>query len=129
MATIFVDEKKFDQIKLAISPEEQNKGLMGVEWPPPLLLFPYKTAAIRQFWMKNTPSPLDIIFCNSNHVIYIGEGEPFNSKKLIGPNENSTFVLEAPRGFADYHDIKVGSKIRVVYTSAELYDIVKNGSP
>ena len=129
MATLIIDDNKFDGIKLAVTNEEQNLGLMNVEWPPPLLLFPYKKAGVRKFWMLNTPSPLDIIFCNANRVIYVGRGEPFNSEDLIGPNENCTLVLEAPNGFVDYHDIKVGSKVRVRYNPEELANILKNGSP
>lgn len=128
MATIIIGDNIFENIKLAITPEEQTIGLMNVPYPPPLLLFPYKKAAIKKFWMKDTPSPLDIIFCNCNCVIYIGKGEPFN-ESLIGPNENCDLVLEAPHGFVDYHNISVGDKIKVRYNKFEIENILKNGSP
>lgn len=128
MATIIIGDNIFENVSLAVTSEEQNRGLMGKPYPPPLLLFPYKKASIKKFWMKDTPSPLDIIFCNANCVIYIGKGEPFN-ENLIGPNEKSNLVLEAPHGFVDYYNISVGDKIRVRYNKVEIENVIKNGSP
>lgn len=128
MAIVIIDENKFENVKIAVTEKEQQIGLMNVPWPPPLLLFPYKQANIKKFWMKNVESPLDIIFCKANEVIYIGVGEPFNEES-IGPNESCNLVLEAPYGFVDYNNISVGSKIRIKYNKEELQYILKNGSP
>jgi uncharacterized membrane protein (UPF0127 family) len=38
--------------------------------------------------MKNTPSPLDILFCRSGKIIALEKGKPF-SEKHFGPNEES----------------------------------------
>lgn len=52
------------QLEVANTIAQQEKGLM---FRPPLaddrgMLFPYQPARLVAFWMKNTPSPLDIIF-------------------------------------------------------------------
>jgi len=129
MARVFINDKFVGDIKIAADPQSQAKGLMGVDWPPHPLLFPYKTSGVRKFWMKNTASPLDIIFCRANEVIYIGEGEPFNAEDLVGPDDNCDLVLEFPKGFVAQANVGIGSKVRVKYSKDELLDIMKNGSP
>jgi uncharacterized protein len=89
---------------------EQQVGLMHKPWPPPIMCFPYETAGIRRFWMKNTISPLDIIFCNANKVIGIYRGEPL-STSLIGPSEASDLVVELPAGMADRMGLKIGDYV------------------
>jgi uncharacterized membrane protein (UPF0127 family) len=58
------------QLEVANTPNEQEKGLM---FRPPLaddrgMLFIFKPARPVAFWMKNTPSPLDIIFLLDGEV-------------------------------------------------------------
>ncbi len=58
------------QLEVANTPSEQEKGLM---FRPPLaddrgMLFIFKPARPVAFWMKNTPSPLDIIFLLDGEV-------------------------------------------------------------
>ena len=120
---ILHDSKKIDNIKFAITREEQYQGLMDIDWPPPLMVFPYKKAAIKKFWMKNTPSPLDIIFCYANRVIYIDNGIPFDETH-VGPNKPCDLVIEAPLGFAQENGIKVGSKVRAKFERDELIKIL-----
>jgi uncharacterized membrane protein (UPF0127 family) len=70
---IYVNGKWFNT-EVAISEAEQAKGLMFKEWPPPVMVFPYKDATIRKFWMKNTVSPLDIVFCREGKFVEILKG-------------------------------------------------------
>jgi uncharacterized membrane protein (UPF0127 family) len=58
------------QLEVANTPKEQEKGLM---FRPPLaddhgMLFSFIPARQVAFWMKNTPSPLDIIFLLDGEV-------------------------------------------------------------
>ena len=58
------------QLEVANTPKEQEKGLM---FRPPLsddrgMLFVFLPARPVAFWMKNTPSPLDIIFLLDGEV-------------------------------------------------------------
>lgn len=96
--------------KVAVTADEQRRGLMYQEWPPPIMVFPYNTAAPRRFWMKNTISPLDIVFCKANHVVGIFNGEPM-STKLVGPNEDSDMVVELPAGTAERLSLAVGDYV------------------
>jgi uncharacterized membrane protein (UPF0127 family) len=95
---------------VALTEAEQSRGLMFREWPPPIMVFPYRTAAPRRFWMKNTISPLDIVFCKANHVVGIFRGDPL-STKLIGPDEPSDLVVELPAGTADHLGLSVGDYV------------------
>ena len=106
-------------VLVAISEEEQRKGLMGVSWPPPIMAFPYKKANVHKFWMKNTPSPLNILFCHAGRIIEICDGEPY-STTLIGPNTYSDLIVEMPQGSVAKHDIKINDKIRIKYSSDSL---------
>jgi uncharacterized membrane protein (UPF0127 family) len=60
--------------------------------------------------MKNTQTPLDIVFCRTNHVVGIFKGEPF-STKLIGPDEPSDLVVELPAGTAASLGLSVGDYV------------------
>lgn len=107
---LFIGENIFN-VLVAISDEEQRKGLMFREWPPPVMVFPYKTAEVRKFWMKNTISPLDIVFCNNNCIIDICKGEAM-STCLVGPNKPVNFVVELPYGTVQKLGIKIGQTIK-----------------
>jgi uncharacterized membrane protein (UPF0127 family) len=108
---------------LAISEEEQAHGLMYQEWPPPVMSFLYNTARVNRFWMKNTPSPLDIVFCHDGKVSEICYGEP-HSTMVIG-SQLSDLVIELPRGTADSMGLKVGQSVGLVKpTIEELHKII-----
>lgn len=109
MDTVSIKGQVF-QTKVAITEAEQRQGLMFQKWPPPIMVFPYNTAGYRRFWMKNTISPLDIIFCKANQVIGIFNGEPM-STKLVGPNEPSDLVVELPAGTANHLGLQIGDYI------------------
>jgi len=123
MGSIILCNKKIENVRFAITRDEQRQGLMNIDWPPPPMVFAYKKAAIRKFWMKNTSCPLDIIFCNANKVIYIDNGIPFDETH-VGPNKPCDLVVEGPLGFAQAHNIMVGSKIRVKFAKDELIKIL-----
>lgn len=95
---------------LALSSEEQQKGLMHQQWPPPTMSFCFKESACRPFWMANTPSPLDIVFAKDNKIVGILPGEP-NSTRMIGGEFVSDFVAEFPRGTCEAQQIKPGDEI------------------
>ena len=109
MDKIYVNGKWFNT-EVAISEAEQAKGLMFKEWPPPVMVFPYKDATIRKFWMKNTVSPLDIVFCREGKVVEILKGEPF-STKLIGPDCLVDMVVELPAGTSEKLEITKGDDV------------------
>ena len=113
---------------LAISEMEQQTGLMHQEWPPPVMSFVYTHPRINKFWMHNTPSPLDIVFCHDGKVSQIHAGEPF-STTAIGDNKFSDLVVELPYGTVDKLGIKIGHLTGIIKpTSEELLNIVAKKS-
>lgn len=112
---------------LAISAEEQAQGLMHQEWPPPVMSFVYDSPRVNRFWMKNTPSPLDIVFCHNGKVSEICYGEP-HSTKVIG-TQMSDLVIELPHGTVDSIELKVGQPVGLVKpTIDELRKIIAEKS-
>jgi hypothetical protein len=120
---IYVDDSVFPTY-FAISQQEQQQGLMNVEWPPPVMSFVYPSPQNNKFWMKNTPSPLDIVFCKAGKIIAIHKGEPY-STSAIGPNDTSDLVIEFPHGTINSSGIMIGNKVGIISpTSGELRTIL-----
>jgi uncharacterized protein len=107
--TVVINGKEFETL-LAISETEQMRGLMGVEPPTPIMSFIYDSPRTNAFWMKGTPAPLDIVFCNGGRVVAIRNGEP-HSTKLIGGDCVSDLVIEFPAGSCKAVGITEGAKI------------------
>lgn len=103
---VFINGLKFNTL-VASTLEEQMVGLMWKKWPPPIMVFPYKDAGIHKFWMKNTISPLDIVFCRNNKIIGIYAGEPLSTAQ-VGPDAPVDLVIEFPRGTMSMYGIKAG---------------------
>ena len=109
---------------LAISFDEQSQGLMHQEWPPPVMSFVYAEPRLNKFWMKNTPSPLDIIFCRNGSVLEICYGEPY-STSVIGGDHLSDLVIELPHGTVASTSIRIGHSVGLVKpTPDELRKII-----
>lgn len=124
---IYIHNNVFPTL-LAISSDEQSQGLMHQPWPPPIMSFVYATPTINKFWMKATPSPLDIIFCHAGKVSEICYGEP-HSTAVIGGDHPSDLVIELPFGTASSSDIKIGQSAGLVKpTLDELRKIIASKS-
>ena len=101
------------RVEVARTREAQNRGLME---RPPLgddegMIFPYKTAAVQGFWMKNTPSPLDIIYVGEDgRILNIITGEPYSEKNLISDG-HANLVLEIRGGRAAELGIEPGDVV------------------
>jgi uncharacterized protein len=114
---IHLGEKVFPTL-LAISQEEQAKGLMYAAWPPPVMSFIYIKPQINKFWMKNTPSPLDIVFCYNNKITQIHKGDPYSTSQ-IGDDSLSDLIIELPFGTISKSGIKLLSRAGLVHPSVE----------
>lgn len=112
------------QTLFAISEDEQSKGLMYEPWTPPIMSFIYSSAQINKFWMKNTPSPLDIVFCLNGKINQICYGEPL-STSIIGADIPSDLIVELPHGTVKNINIKLGNEVGLVKpTKSELKNIL-----
>jgi uncharacterized protein len=76
------------------------------------MIFVFPNEAPRNFWMHNTPIPLDMIFADAKGVVtgIVANAEPF-SDKLLGVEGNSEYVLEVNGGFCAKNGIKPGDKM------------------
>ncbi|KKN67654.1 hypothetical protein LCGC14_0459130 [marine sediment metagenome] len=122
---VYIGDHAFDTL-VAVTMDEHIQGLMYKSWPPPVMAFPYKLAERRSFWMKNTPSPLDIIFARAGRIVGIFKGEPLTTR-CVGPEELSDLVVELPYGIAEKLQISIGDDIRVCYSVGTAVKIMKNG--
>ena len=107
------------QVEVASTPEQQEKGLMFRTDIPDnggMLFWPYPAGggAPREasFWMKNTPSPLDIIFIRANGTIArIAENTIPESEAHIESGEPVAAVLELKGGRSSELGIAEGDKV------------------
>jgi len=77
------------------------------------MLFDFKTAKPVQFWMKNTPIPLDMLFVNDRRIIsrIVKNTTPF-SLDIIPSNGPVRWVIEVRAGTVDRLNLGIGDKIR-----------------
>jgi uncharacterized protein len=108
-----IGEHEFDTL-LALNSQEQQIGLMYKPWPPPVMSFVYARPQLNRFWMANTPSPLDIVFCLNGKITSIHEGEPYSTAG-IGDYTPSDLVIELPRGTCQSLGIDKGDKVSLTY--------------
>ncbi len=78
------------------------------------MLFIFDKPGKYNFWMKNMQFSIDIIWFNEQKIV-VGKSENLAYPSLIpvGPNEESSFVLEVPAGTSE--GIRVGDKARFLY--------------
>lgn len=88
------------KIEIARDPAQRARGLMFRERLPSGqgMLFVFEDIDFQNFWMKDTPQPLDLIFISDKGVIVsIQNGEP-NSTDPIPSVQPVRFVLELAQG-------------------------------
>lgn len=107
---IKISKNKF-QCLIAETEHEKQMGLMYVQPPAPIMLFPYKSAENCNFWMKNTPAPLELLFCKDNKIHTIKEGEPYSTQLIKGGMAD--LVIEVPKGYVSKYSIKIGDEIEI----------------
>ena len=119
MPTIKVGDKSL-KVSLAITPEQQKRGLMNIQGMPPVvlpedqgMLFVYRREEMISFWMKNTTIPLSIAFIDKKGVIKeIKDMEP-GSRASVRPSRPAQYALEVNRGWFSKNKVKVGDKVKL----------------
>ncbi|GIW43888.1 MAG: hypothetical protein KatS3mg077_1170 [Candidatus Binatia bacterium] len=98
-------------VEIADTQEKRTRGLMYRKDLPANagMLFVFPKAEVLQFWMKNTPLSLDMIFFDRERRIVgiVERAQPF-STRAVGPDVPAQYVLEVHGGFAAQHGIAVG---------------------
>ena len=102
------------KVELALTPQEQSRGLMFRKELAPLhgMLFNFPTEAPVTFWMQNTPLSLDMLFIDRHGTVkhVHARAEPL-SEKTISPPMPVQAVLEIAGGEAERLGIKVGDRV------------------
>jgi len=106
------------QVELALTPQEQETGLMNRTYlaPDKGMLFIFPQDGIYPFWMKDTLIPLDMIWMSSNRtVVFIGRDEQPCGPVVcpsISPGVPARYVLEVNGETADRIGLKVGDTLQ-----------------
>ena len=107
-------EIKLFTVEIADNNETRSIGLMERENIPlgTGMLFIWEEETYRNFWMKNTPSSLDILFFDGNgsFLNVVENTEPF-SLKNIQSSKPSQYVLELIAGSSKLYNLYMGSQI------------------
>ncbi|WP_413171345.1 DUF192 domain-containing protein [Anabaena azotica] len=105
-------------LEVAQTPEQQMMGLM---YRPALpddqgMLFVFPSAQPVQFWMKNVPVALDMVFLHKGVIKYIQTAAPpcINEPcPTYGPNTPIDQVIELRAGRATELGLKTGDKLKI----------------
>ncbi|MCK5385435.1 MAG: DUF192 domain-containing protein [Alphaproteobacteria bacterium] len=113
---ILTSEKKtlIFRVELAHTEDQKRMGLMfrNVIMPGTGMLFLFDDVKERTFWMKNTWTPLDIIFIREDGVIHnIHYNAEPNSLERISSEGEVQHVLEICGGEAKRQGISIGDRI------------------
>lgn len=88
-------------IEVADDPYSREKGMMYRYYIPDTLgmLFIFPKEDHRFFWMKNTPSSLDIIYADEDfNIVRIHENTPPYSETTIPSGDKAKYVIELKAG-------------------------------
>jgi uncharacterized protein len=106
-------------VELARTTAEQERGLMyrtNLPWDGGMIFTPYPAEGEPReasFWMKNTPTALDILFIRADGTIArIGENAVPFSEDNVKSGEPVAAVLEIHAGVSARLGIKAGDKVR-----------------
>ena len=116
-------------VGMAVTPEEQERGLMFVKDMPERegMLFVYNAPQRAMYWMKNTYIPLDMLFFDeSNTLVHIEHSATPLDLTPRGPDYNAVCaVLELNGGTANKLGIQKGTKLLSDSTQECLQSAIK----
>ena len=102
-------------VEIANTPTEQTKGLSGRDSLPQDhgMLFVFDHEDLWGFWMIEMKFPLDIIWFNSDkQAVYVKQNLPPCTPQacpVIEPPMKALYVLEVNAGFAQAHNVTLGT--------------------
>jgi uncharacterized membrane protein (UPF0127 family) len=102
-------------VEIAESPEARARGLMGRVLTGYMagMLFIFESAQPQTFWMRNTPSSLDMMFVDTGGVVMnIAAYTTPMSDQLYPSAGPAKYVIETRAGFADRFGIRRGYTMR-----------------
>jgi uncharacterized protein len=114
MITLQIGRQTFT-LEVADTEPVRETGLMNRDSMPANhgMLFVFDDEIAREFWMKNTRIPLDILFVDSNgKIVSIKSMKPYdlNTTPSDAP---ARFAIELNKGAADSAGIQVGDQLNI----------------
>jgi uncharacterized membrane protein (UPF0127 family) len=111
------------KMQLAVKPREMERGLMERTdlKPDEGMLFVYLSPQQMSFWMRNTPTPLDIGFFTKDGVLKeIFQLHPYDETPVQSRGGELKFALEVNQGWFEKNEVKPGAKLDLKALSAAL---------
>ncbi|MEO6005983.1 MAG: DUF192 domain-containing protein [Opitutus sp.] len=111
------------RMQLAVRQEEMERGLMERRdlGENDGMLFVYDRPQQMSFWMRNTPTPLDIGFFNASGVLEeIYPLHPYDETSVKSRGDQLMFALETNQGWYHRTGTKPGSKLDLTALAAAL---------
>lgn len=111
------------RMQLAVKPREMERGLMerrdlGADDG---MIFVYAGTQRMSFWMRNTPTPLDIGFFTADGVLReVYPLHPYDETPVNSAGDEMKFALEVNQGWFARNGVKPGAKLDLEALSAAL---------
>ncbi len=102
-------------IEIADTEQSRSMGLMGRTGLNDSMgmLFTYEQAQLLTFWMRNTPTSLDIIFVSAERkVVRIAPNTRPMSDTIYSSRAAAQYVVEVPAGFCRRYQVNTRTKIK-----------------
>ena len=106
--------EKVVRMQLAVRPREMERGLMERRdlKPDDGMIFVYAGERQMSFWMRNTPTPLDIGFFTADGVLQeVYPLHPYDETSVQSRSERIKFALEVNQGWFAKNGVKPGAKL------------------
>ncbi len=102
-------------LEVADTVAAQERGLMERDSMPANhgMIFVFPKERMREFWMKNTRFPLDIIFLDAGgRIVSAAQMKPYdlNTTSSVKP---AKYAIELNKGEAEKSGVKVGDKLDI----------------
>lgn len=111
------------RMQLAVRPDEMQRGLMGRKdlGRDDGMIFVYEKPQRLSFWMRNTPTPLDIGFFGAGGALEeVYPLHPFDETSVGSRSEALQYALEMNQGWYARNDVKPGAKLDLKALAAAL---------
>jgi uncharacterized protein len=113
------------RMQLAVSQEEMARGLMGRRdlAQDQGMLFVYRHPTRMSFYMRNTPTPLDIGFFDEQGILReIYPLYPYDEKSVASHSNELKYALEMNQGWFKANNVRPGAKLDLPAVEQSLKD-------
>ncbi len=107
-------EDKLIRLQLAVEAEELRRGLMYRKYMGENegMIFLYTKPQKMNFWMRNTPLPLDVGFISSDGVLQeFYPLYPYDETTVVSRSDELQYALELNQGWFQKNNINRGAKL------------------